>query len=241
MLKKCTILSVFLFTIFFYPAKAQETEPEKLVSVDYGADLVSRYLWRGQLYSANPNIQPYLGLNIGSFTIGSWASYAIAQNYAEIDLFATYNIGNLSVTVYDYYCENEDSLPEAEYFHWKRKTTAHQLEGTLAWNGTENFPLKATAAVFFYGNDRDSETLDQYYSTYFELGYPFEIGNIGIDLFAGATFNEGLYSDKANFVNLGCTVNKEIEISDKFKLPVKGTFAINPSTEDVFFVVGITF
>jgi hypothetical protein len=242
MSKKSLIIVIVMLLTGVMPVKAQgDEEPEKLVSVDYSFDLVSRYLWRGLLYSPNPNIQPYLGVNIGNLTIGSWASYAFSQDYAEVDLFATYTIGKFSATVYDYYNEVESDLSASDYFHWKRKSTSHALEGTLLWSGTESFPLKATAAVFFYGNDRDTVSLDQNYSTYFELGYPVEVGEVGIDFFAGATFNKGLYSDGANFVNLGCTVSKDIDITEKFSLPVRGTFAVNPSSEDVFFVVGITF
>lgn len=221
-------------------AVAQEEKQSSAVSVDYSVDIVSRYIWRGLLYSANPNIQPTISLTAGNFSIGSWASYGMSQEYSEVDLFATYSIGNFSFTVYDYYNEFESKLDSADYFHWDRKTTGHALEGTLAWSGTESFPLSITGAVFFYGNDRDSTTLDQNYSTYLELGYPVTLGDYNIDLFIGGTFNEGLYNDEANIVNVGFKTTKEIEITDKFKLPVSATFALNPAKEDIFFVVGIT-
>ncbi|BDX39525.1 hypothetical protein CYCD_28800 [Tenuifilaceae bacterium CYCD] len=222
-------------------AVAQEEKQSSAVSVDYSVDLVSRYVWRGLLYSANPNIQPTISLTAGNFSVGSWASYGMSQEYySEVDLFATYSIGNFSFTVYDYYNEYESKLDSADYFHWDRKTTGHALEGTLAWSGTESFPLSITGAVFFYGNDRNSTTLDQNYSTYLELGYPVTLGDYNIDLFIGGTFNEGLYNDEANIVNVGFKTSKEIEITDKFKLPVSATFAVNPAKEDIFFVVGIT-
>jgi hypothetical protein len=240
MIKKLLQVSLLMMLLIPGQLKAQDEQEQKFISADYSVDLVSRYLWRGLLFNANPNIQPYLGVNLGNFTIGSWASYAIAKNYAEVDLFATYTAGNLSFTLYDYYNENEDSLPEVNYFEWKRENTAHMLEGTIAWAGTESFPLKATAAVFFYGNDLN-DSLEQNYSTYLELGYPLQVGDFNFDFFAGATLNEGLYSDKANFVNVGFSTSKDIEITEKFSLPVKATFVINPSAKDVFFVAGITF
>jgi len=223
-------------------AVAQEEKQSSAVSVDYSVDLVSRYLWRGLLYSANPNIQPTISLTAGNFSVGSWASYGMSQEYSEIDLFATYSIGNFSFTVSDYYNEYESNLDSADYFHWDRKTTGHALEGTLAWAGTESFPLSITGAVFFYGNDRDTSTINkkQYYSTYLELGYPVNVGEYKLNLFIGGTFNEGLYSTEPNVVNVGFKTTKEIEITDKFKLPVSATFAVNPAKDDVFFVVGIT-
>jgi hypothetical protein len=99
MLMKTLIILSAVLLAGILPIKAQsDEEPKKLVSLDNSADLVSRYLWRGLLYSPNPNIQPYFGVNIGELTIGSWASYAFSQNYAGVGLLATCSIGNLSVT-----------------------------------------------------------------------------------------------------------------------------------------------
>jgi hypothetical protein len=41
-------------------------------------------------------------------------------------------------------------------------------------------------------------------------------------------------------VNLGLTVSKDIKITDKFALPVFGSFITNPEAENVFFVFGIS-
>nr|HPI45593.1 hypothetical protein [Tenuifilaceae bacterium] len=60
------------------------------------------------------------------------------------------------------------------------------------------------------------------------------------DLFVGCTLNEGFYHHEPNVVNVGFKTTKEIEITEKFKLPVSATFVVNPAKEDVFFVVGIT-
>ncbi len=212
---------------------------EGRLSVDYSIDFVSRYIWRGLLYNASPNVQPTLSLNAGGFSIGSWASYSFNQNYAEIDLFVTYAKGPFSVTLFDYYNEDEADMGSVKYFTWKRKDTGHALEGSLAWNGTESLPLRLLAATFFYGNDRD-ENDDQFYSTYFELGYPFSINDYTLDLFVGGTPANGLYNTGANIVNVGFSLNKDIKISDNFTLPVKATFVVNPTKEDVFFVVGVT-
>ena len=239
MMKKTLLSGLISLFLGINLAIAQEENTNSKVSVDYSVDFVSRYLWRGLLFNGNPNIQPTISLTAGDFSFGSWASYGVSQNYAEVDLFASYTKGSFSFTIYDYYNEDETDLAAVDYFHWKRKTTGHMLEGTIAWAGTEKFPLSITAAVFFYGNDRDAN-LDQNYSTYLELGYPVKIGNYNFDLFLGGTLNEGLYHTDPNIVNVGFKTTKEIEFSDKFKLPVSATFVVNPAKEDVFFVVGIT-
>ncbi|MGE0079329.1 MAG: hypothetical protein AB7S48_15825 [Bacteroidales bacterium] len=239
MIKKTLLGTVILLIVNSSLTIAQEKKTESNLSVDYSVDFVSRYLWRGLLFNGNPNIQPTISLTAGNFSIGSWGSFAASQEYAEIDLFATYSVGNLSVTLYDYYNEYESNLDSVDYFNWDKNTTGHLLEGTIAWAGTENFPLSVTLAAFFYGYDTDNNG-DQNYSTYLELGYPVKIGDFNFDLFVGGTLNEGFYNDEANIVNVGFKTTKEIEITDKFKLPVSASFVVNPAKDDVFFVVGIT-
>lgn len=238
-MKRTLLSGIVLLLLGYNLAIAQDENQNSKVSFSYNVDIVSRYLWRGLLYNANPNIQPIVSLSAGSFTIGSWASYGISNNYAEVDLFLSYTAGSFSATLFDYYNEDETDLSAADYFHWNRKTTGHALEGTLAWAGTESFPLSISGAVFFYGNDRDGN-LDQNYSSYLELGYPVNVGNYKLNFFLGGTLNEGLYHHEPNVVNVGFKTTKEIEFSDKFKLPVSATFVVNPAKEDVFFVVGIT-
>lgn len=219
---------------------AQETSSSNSnVSVDYSINIVSRYIWRGLLYNSSPNFQPDLSLSVGNFSIGSWASYSFNQNYAEVDLYITYAIGGFSATLFDYYNENEADMASIKYFKWDRKITGHALEGTIAWNGTESFPLRALAATFFYGNDRDADG-NQYYSTYFEIGYPFNLSDYSLEFFLGATPAKGLYNNSANIVNVGFSASKDIKLSENFTLPIKGSFVINPAQENVFFVVGIT-
>jgi hypothetical protein len=235
-----TLLSAFVIIIMnCFTLFAQEEKPESKVSVDYSVDFVSRYVWRGLLFSGNPNIQPTVSLTAGGFTIGSWASFAGSQEYAEIDLFATYSIGNFSFTLYDYYNEYESNLDSVDYFNWDKKTTGHLVEGSITWAGTESFPLSVTLASFFYGYDMNKNQ-NQNNSTYLELGYPVKIGDYDFDLFVGGTLNKGFYNEEANIVNVGFKTTKEIEITDKFKLPVSATFVVNPAKDDVFFVVGIT-
>lgn len=239
MMKKSLLSGIILLLLGYNLAIAQEENQNSKVSVNYSVDFVSRYVWRGLLFNGNPNIQPTISLTAGGLTLGSWTSFAVAQEYSEIDLFATYSIGNLSFTVYDYYNEWESNLDSVDYFNWNKKTTGHLVEGSVNWAGTENFPLSVTLASFFYGYDKDNNG-DQNYSAYLEFGYPVKIGNCNFNLFAGGTLNKGFYNKEANIINVGFKTTKEIEFSDKFKLPVSATFVVNPAKEDVFFVVGIT-
>jgi hypothetical protein len=61
-------------------------------------------------------------------------------------------------------------------------------------------------------------------------------------LFLGA--GNGAYTaDDDDFMicNLGMSVEKEIKVTDSFAIPVFGQLILNPSTEQVHWVVGFSF
>jgi hypothetical protein len=214
------------------------------IALNVNADFVSRYIWRGMPLDQSANIQPYASITYKDFSFGAWGSYSLANPYAEIDLNLSYSISNFTLTLNDYYNEDETDLTKNEYFKWSETdttTSPHALEGCVTFNGTDNLPLSISAATFFYGNDKDTATNKNYYSTYFELGYEINIGSNSLKLFLGGTLSKGYYANKAAIVNTGVTASREIKISDSFSIPVTASFIINPNAKDVFFVFGMTF
>lgn len=208
-------------------------------SLDLKADIVSRYYWRGLLYCASPNVQPSLTYTNNGFSVGTWASMGLSERYSEVDLYLSYTKGAFTFMLYDYFCEDENDLTSTDYFNWKNSLTGHQLEATIIFGDTEKFPFTVTAATFFYGADKDDDG-DNCYSTYFEVMYPFQICNHDVNVFIGGTPASGLYHNGANVVNMGFSASHTIDITPSFKIPITGTFAVNPAAEDVFFILGIT-
>lgn len=206
-------------------------------SFSMNADFVSRYVWRGQLYSAAPNIQPYASFTSGQFTFGTWGSYGIGESYAEVDFYLTWQYKNFGLTLSDY-CTLSETIGETKYFNFKDSETPHALEGTASFQISEAFPLTLTAATFFYGNDRDST--GKYYSTYFELKYPFTKGEYEFDIYAGGTPKEGLYGTKAGLVNVGLSARKNIRFSESFEIPACIQLSANPVANYFFLVFGLT-
>lgn len=236
-----TIIASAGFLLLSYGIFGQETaiKPSN-VTLNLNADLVSRYLWRGLLFSPNVNLQPYAGLSYKGLTFSTWASYGISDHYAEVDFSLSYTLGNLTFSLNDYYAEIEDNLPAVKHFDWGSKTTSHSLEAALNYTVSESFPLGITAATFIYGNDRKANG-DNYYSTYIELAWPLTVNEYSINLFAGGTIAEGLYADKAALVHTGISLSKEIKFTDAFSLPVSATLSSNPKAEDIFLVFKATF
>ena len=262
------ILVFFLFTGFSTKNYGQESPKESKLGFDIGADIMSRYVWRGtQFGGSSPSIQPFTSLSLGNFEIGVWGAYSIGGTnpYQEFDLYATYSFANemFSVTITDYFFPDE--LSDYKYFDYEKDSTGHIFEGTLSFNGTEKIPVSLLIATNFYGcdakkinDDVNSPDFNKedgiQYSTYLELGYSTSIWKIDFDAFIGFTPNSpkkadtasgyigenGFYGNGLGIVNLGFTATKEIKITDKYSLPVSASVITNPQAEKVYFVFGIS-
>jgi len=260
------ILLLILFLFFQGIIVAQDKE--EIISMDFGCDVVSRYVWRGmELGGDNACLQPTFSLSSKNLSFGVWSSYAIGPfTNQEFDLYLSYSFLNemFTVTVNDYFLPN--AYNDYNYFDYKALTTGHLLEGILSFNGTEKIPFTLLASVNFFGTDAkiidddpSSPTFNQsiglQYSNYLELGYYNTFGSIDFNAFCGYTFSNpkledtntgfigetGYYSSKAGFINVGFTAAKSIKITEDYSLPIKTTIATNPITKKVYFVFGITF
>jgi hypothetical protein len=203
-----------------------------------GADIVTSYVWRGfpqESTKGTPNIQPYVSFTTGGLTLGSWASSSLLGNVKEVDLYATYAFSSqFAATLTDY---NWGFASTKGYFDYSA-TTDHVYELTLAYTGTEKFPISASVNTMLMGADKKSNG-DQALSTYIELGY--QLSPIA-KVFAGGLISSGsAYGNAATgLTNVGLKVTKSIAITDKFSLPVYGILGANPSTGNAFFVAGVT-
>jgi hypothetical protein len=243
-MKTKPIYLLFLFCIINLSAFAQEpevTSENESTGQNFAlsADLVSSYVWRGQALSNYPNIQPAFSYttNNGMFTLGSFSSYSFSDFYGEVDLYASLNLGMFTFEAWDYFQMN-DTIPN-RFFDYSGDTTMHALEGSVIFNGPESFPIKATLATFLYGNDKD-ENGDNYYSTYFELAYPFKWKKNNLSVFIGATPNAGLYASDFAINNIGITNEREIKINDHFSIPISGSLIVNPDLQNIYLVLTIS-
>jgi len=219
-----------------------QSDPDSSAQSPWSAnlDVVSRYMWRGTQQSQSPAFQPYASYENKGFTLGAWGSqsFAIGENQ-EIDLYATYTLKKLALTVTDYFVAN-DSMVTSDYFGWDQKITGHTLELALTIDGPEVFPAQLIIGTFIYGYDLD-ENGDNYYSTYIEINHTWEHNDISLKPYIGITPMSGYYSaDGLQCVNLGMEVGREIEITDKFALPVGVNFTLNPYMENAYFTVKLS-
>lgn len=228
---------------------ANATTAQNKLTLDPGADLVSRYIWRGIDFGNSPAIQPSLELGYGGFAFGAWGSYATNDaNYQEADLYVSYTFSEVFTLMVTDYFFPDGTVASNNYFEYKKDKTGHVFEGALAFNGTDNFPLTAMVATNFAGADARTADNDLMYSTYIELGYSTNIHETSFNCFIGGTVNDpdkekgetGYYGPGAGIINIGITAEKEIQITEKFALPVNVSVITNPQQENIYFVLGIS-
>jgi hypothetical protein len=224
-----------LFLTFLMPLLTLQAQESGRFEV--GADLMSRYVWRGSDFANSPSIQPFAYYAIGGFKAEVWSAFSTTQNYQEVDLILSYQIQETFTIMFtDYFFPNGTNFNN-RYFEFGENKTGHIMEATVAFEGTPTLPLSASINYNFYGADPDK-------SWYFELGYSGRHQEVNWDVFIGATPGKGIYmpdgSDEFNVVNLGATLSKEVKITEHFSLPLSGSLVINPQADNIFFVFGVS-
>jgi len=261
---------VILLLIFISSISLAQTDSTKSnFDLSIGADIMSRYIWRGTEFGGgSPSIQPSLALSFKNLEIGVWGAYSTGGINAsqEVDLYLDYTFLNDMITVIftDYYFPSDTA--NYNYFGYDKKT-GHIGELGLMFNGTEKIPISFSAYVNLFGNDaqtlgdnpNDTTTFNLntgiQYSNYFELAYNNTIKNIDLSIFLGFTFSNpkekdtnsgfigeaGFYGNEPGIVNLGITASKSIKITDSYSLPITASLITNPQAKKIFLVFGISF
>ncbi len=191
-----------------------------------GLDINSSYIWRGSKFGKGPAFQPTIEFSAGDFAIGAWGSVnASTDEAAEVDLYLKYGFDfGLTVGLTDYY------YPGTEFFDFSKETGSHAFELNVGYE-IDNFALSANYFINEAGGVGNAGG-----DIYFEVKYGFK----HVDVFAGA--GDGLHTVSGDFcfVNLGISTSKEIKITDSFSLPLNGSLILNPATEQMYIVVGIS-
>ena len=265
---------LFLLTILFIGfsnfifAQTSSVKDSNKISLNLGADLMSRYIWRGSEFGGNsPSIQPSMTLDYGNLELGAWGAYSLGGLNAsqELDLYVNYNFFKkiFSLIVTDYFFPSETG--NYQYFRYD-KNTGHVFEAGLSFNGTDKFPVSFSGYVNFYGadaltigDDPSSTVFNQktgiQYSNYFEIDYSNNIKNVDYNLFLGFTLSNpkkanlhtgyigesGYYGTCPGVINLGITMQKSILITKNYSLPVTASLITNPQSEKVYMVFGLSF
>ena len=198
--------------------------PNISYSQDFGADLVSSYVWRGTQFGSGAHIQPYMDLGSGNLTGGVWGSFPTSAKGGgnELDLWVSYDFGPLALTVTNYTFPGEGGV---------------YADGEGLFNG-DYTELAASTSIM--GVDLSAGYFTEVEALYVELG--FSTGAVDIAFGYGDDQADGFYAGGGSgLVNMSFSGSKDIQISDNYALPVFGSFILNPEAETAFLVFGISF
>jgi uncharacterized protein (TIGR02001 family) len=225
-------LIALCFTGLFATSAAQAQ------SVDLGATLTSRYVWRGVDFGNAAAVQPSLSFSQGGFTIGAWGSFEMSPVGAgvnENDLYASYSFetsaGTFSVSVTDYYFSTDAN----DYFDYDNDTGGHVIEPGISYSG----PVSLSASINAYGRGDFNEI-------WLEAAVPFRVTDVDLSVAVGGSPNdEGTYystdaDTDAGITKLSVSASKALEITDSFSLPISATYYVNPYLARSDFIFGIS-
>lgn len=207
-------------------------------SVDFGATLASRYVWRGLDFGNAAAVQPSLSYSQGGFTIGAWGSFEMSPTgnaINENDLYVSYafetDVGTFSASVTDFYFSTGDN----NYFDYDNDTGGHVIEPGISYSG----PISLSASINAYGRGDFNEI-------WLEASYPFSVKEVDLSLAVGGSPNDeaGYYGTDADtdagITKVSLSASKSIEITDSFSLPVMASYYVNPYLARSYFIFGIS-
>ncbi len=223
------------------------------VKFNLQGDIVSSYVWRG-IYESGASVQPTLGMNVGDFSLTAWGSEDFTgQGYKEADLTAAYTIKEFTASIADYWWAGQSGIynnrknGNNNYFQLNNHKTDHILEAGLSYTlPIKKMPLTLSWYTMMWGSDKktnDKGVVKNAYSSYVEVAYPFTIKDVNLNAAIGfSPFESPANYKNESFAvtNVSFKASKEIQITEKFSLPVFSQVIWNPNREDVHFVFGIT-
>lgn len=183
-IRKLSVKKILFLFIFLSPylliAKNESVKKSNIKqfisSIDLGADLKSRYIWRGiNLGGHAPSIQPHIEYNFAKgWIIGVWGAYFFAdQPNQEVDIYISYTTENQKLNfILTNYFFPDYSLRNNHYFDYDNDS-GHVFEILATYAPIKKLPFSFTATTNIYGADKqiDSEEIPldkQSFSTYIQ-------------------------------------------------------------------------
>ena len=212
-LKKWVLL---LMTAIALPVSSMAQDK---VEFGVGADVVSKYIWRGTDLGG-PSVQPSLSVAYKGLSLTAWGSIGFdSEDDKEVDLTLAYETGNFSLSVTDYW------YPEYSGAHTFEAQIGYDF-GLLAANWYTNFA----------GDDEE-------YASYISLIAPFSLIGLDWEAEVGATpWGTDYYgTDKFSVCDLSLGASKEFNIGKSFSTTLFAKATYNPTIEKFYAAIGISF
>jgi hypothetical protein len=190
--------------------------------IGIGADVVSRYIFRGTDFGNAVTVQPGIAYATDAFEVGAWSSWSIDGGGAnENDLYATVNLGPVGVTITDYFFP---AAAPADFFSFSDGDAVHILEAAAS----ADVGVASLLAAFNFSGDAED-------SFWLQASMPLAALSrndveVGVTLGAG----NGLYTTDTDPALV--QVSLDVSSGDYF-----AQYILNPEAEITFLVFGTSF
>tara|TARA_S200000501_G_scaffold335638_1_gene340425 strand:+ start:235 stop:906 length:672 start_codon:yes stop_codon:yes gene_type:complete len=217
-----SFLTLAFAALFFTTFGTQKVEAQ-----DFGADVASSYVWRGTQFGNGPHVQPWMSLGYGNLELGAWGSVPLTagDGGTELDLYVSYDLGPLALTVTNYTFPNTSPASGGAYVDGEGLFEGDYLE--VSGSGSVG-PIDLTVGYF-----TELEAL------YIEAG--FSIGVVDVAIGYAGEDDSNWYVSEAGLCNISVGGSKEVKITDDYSLPLFGSLVYNPEAESAFLVFGMSF
>ena len=217
-----SILTLAFAALFFTTFGTQKVEAQ-----DFGADVASSYVWRGTQFGNGPHVQPWMSLGYGNLELGAWGSVPLTagDGGTELDLYVSYDLGPLALTVTNYTFPNTSPASGGAYVDGEGLFEGDYLE--VSGSGSVG-PIDLTVGYF-----TELEAL------YIEAG--FSVGVVDVAIGYAGEDDSNWYVSEAGLCNISVGGSKEVKITDDYSLPLFGSLVYNPEAESAFLVFGMSF
>lgn len=235
----------FVLVLLVLALGSTTTKAQSLDSIadnfNISLNLKNMHLWHGSIVTSGAMMATSLEYQSTNqkFVLGLWGGSSFDGDYKEFSYYSKYNFTD------NFYAElvshnNYSDKENPDIFSYNKHTSPNFLDIALGYTVSDNFPLKIYWATILFGGAGDYEndvdgSENNSYSNYVELSYRlFQNKNSKINIFAGGAFSfttdKTFYSEKANLINLGMSLEHKIKILSK-TFPVTGTAFWNPETK----------
>ena len=205
--------------------------------ISLGAEVVSKYVWRGFDQASGTSVQPSLGLAYKGISLSAWGSTSVTDlEPKELDLTLAYGIGRFGIAVTDYWWSGESG----KYGHYKE---SHYFEGALSYNFGDKVPLTLSAAMMFAGADKNPDG-DQNFSAYFNAADDIACpGKVTLTPSVGISTKSYMYTGEkiSGFTDISLKAAKEVKVTDSFLIPIFVQFIVSPVMDKTYLIFGMSF
>lgn len=239
-LMKATLFLWVLVTFVFSGSAFAQDQEDTYKPFDGHLSLKNMHMWRGFVVTPGVMTSGSLEYNTKNkkFTLGLWGGASFDGSFKEYSYYAVYRFtDNFYTEVVSH--NNYSNMEDPDMFSYDNEVSPNFVDIALGYTISEEVPLKIFWATILGGQAGDYEedqdgSITNSYSNYLEFKYRV-YNKVGYKLsaFAGGAFSfstaKTFYSDDANFVNIGLTLNRSVEIFSK-NIPLEFNGIWNPES-----------